>query len=289
MTTKKSRGNRLVSLFGLLAVSMVLVVGCAGLFQDQLIFFPDSIDEDEDLGWTGASEVFVEAEDGARIHGLMFETADEPRGVILYFHGNAGSVATWYRTGQRLTEHGVDVFLIDYRTYGKSTGEMSEQGLYMDGRASYDYLVDDRDYDPESVVVHGRSLGSAVATRVATEQPVGGVILETPFIDLKTLASDLYPFLVPTFLLRYELNNYERSPDIDVPTWVVQGTDDEIVPADHAEAVYRALGAPWDLTLIEGGRHNNLMSFTEYDRRLGEYFDDVLGQPRSDDEARAPD
>ncbi len=264
---------------------MVVMVGCAGLMQEQLIFFPDSIDPDEDLAWTGADEeVFVEADDGAQIHALLFETDGEARGVVLYFHGNAGSVASWYRIGPQLNRHGLDVLLVDYRTYGKSTGEMSEEGLYLDGQATYEHLVD-RGYRPESIIVHGRSLGSAVATRVATDYPVGAVVLETPFTNLGNLAGDLYPIPVPGWLLQYQFDNLGRAGDIEVPTWVVHGTEDQIVPVDHGRQIYDALEEPKQLTIIEGGGHNNLMSFTDYDRELAAFVDGVTDEPDEPDKA----
>ena len=273
---KKSKGRTMLIVAGAIAVSMVLSIGCAGFFQDQLIFFPETIDDDEDLSWTGASEeVFVEAEDGARIHGLYFEPSQPARGVVLFFHGNAGSVATWYQVARRLTRFGVDVFLIDYRTYGKSTGEMSEQGLYFDGDATYEHLIE-RGHDPESIVVHGRSLGAVVATHVATEHDVGAVILETPFTDLPSLADDLYPVPIPGWLLTYRFDNLSRAPHIDAPTWVVHGTDDEIVPVEHGRQIYDALPQRRHITILDGGRHNNLMSFTDYQQQLEYFLDDAF-------------
>ncbi len=257
-------------------VTALLLLGCAGMLQEQLIFFPESLDEEEDLSWTGAKEVFVDTEDGARIHGLLYE-ADEPRGVVLYFHGNAGSVASWADVARQLHRHGVDVFLIDYRTYGKSSGEMSEEGLYLDGEATYDYLVE-RGYSPHQIIVHGRSLGSAVATHVASDVPVGAVVLETPFTDLPSLARDLYLVPLPGWFFQYELDNLDRSQQVDAPTWVVHGTDDEVVPLDHGREVYARLGSPWKMTIIDGGRHNNLMSFGEYRRELAEFYDEILGE-----------
>lgn len=263
----------------IVAVSLIALLGCAGWLQQRLIFFPDHIDEQEDLSWTGGEEVFVEADDGARIHGLLFEADGDPRGVVLYFHGNAGSVASWYQVGHRLVDYGVDVFLVDYRTYGKSSGEMSEQGLYLDGEATYRYLVDDRAVDPERIVVHGRSLGSTVATHVAEQSPVAGVVLETPFTDLRALARDLYPFLpVPEWLVEFEFDNQTRSAGIDAPTWVVHGTEDEIVPPQHGEAIYESLAHGWELTMIDGGHHNNLMTFAAYRRDLQRFFNEVLGE-----------
>ena len=272
----KKTGTPVIATMVMIVLVLVSFVGCIGFWQDQLIFFPDTIDEDEDLSWTGASEeIFVDVEDGARIHGLFFDSQGPSTGVVLYFHGNAGSVASWYRTALKLTEYDVDVFLIDYRTYGKSTGDLSEQGLYLDGKAAYNYLIE-RGYAPDSIVVHGRSLGSAIASSVAAEYPVGALILETPFVSLMGLVEELYPFLMPRRLLRYELDNHGRVADIDAPTWVVHGTDDEVIPLSHGRRVFEALPNGWKMTVIEHGRHNNLMSFERYGEDASLFFQTVL-------------
>ena len=272
----KQRGKKLLYLTIITLVVTVSALGCAGLFQHRLIFFPDRLDKDEDLSWTGASEeVFVTTEDGARIHGLFFEAPRKSRGVVLYFHGNAGSVASWYQVALRLNHHDVDVFLVDYRTYGKSRGDLSEQGLYFDGEATYQYLID-RGYAPEEIVVHGRSLGGAVATWVTKKYPVGGLILETPFTDLPSLARDLYRIGLPQRLFRFRFDNLSRASDIDAPTWVVHGTEDGIVPLEHGRQVYEELPEAWKFTVIDGGGHNDLMSFEEYSRDLISFYDLVL-------------
>ena len=257
----------------ILIVITVSILGCAGWFQERMLFFPDKLDEDKDLQWTGASEeVFLDTEDGARIHGLFFEADRQARGVVLYFHGNAGSVASWYQVALELSQYEVDVLLIDYRTYGKSRGDMSEEGLYHDGQAAYDYLLE-QGIEPPSIVVHGRSVGSAVATYVAHKNEVGGLVLETPFTSLVTLASELYPFLAPRQLLRYEMDNLSRVVTIEAPTWVVHGTADRIVPVEHGRQVFEAGAGAWELTIIDGGGHNDLMDWPDYHRDLQRFYD----------------
>lgn len=263
------------TLIAVIFIAVCLAIGCVSMLQEQLIFFPEHLDEDTDLGFTAADEeVFVDTDDGARIHGLLYEADAESDWVVLYFHGNAGSVASWYQVGLRLKRHELDVFLIDYRTYGKSTGEMSEEGIYLDAKASYEELLH-RGYDAESILVYGRSLGSGPATWLATEYPVGALALETPFVDLPTLAGDLYKIPVPNWLLQYRFDNASRAENIDVPTWIVHGSDDRIVPAEHGFRLSRQLPNVWQMTLIEGGRHNDLMSFSEYDRALEGFLDEI--------------
>lgn len=272
----KSRGKRLAYLVIFMVVVGVSAMGCMSLFQDRLIFFPEPLDEDQDLGWTGASEeVFLDTRDGARIHGLLFDASEQSRGVVLYFHGNAGNVASWHQVATALERYDVDVLLIDYRTYGKSRGDLSEKGLYYDGEAAYEELLR-RDYDPGEIIVHGRSLGSAVATWVAYHHEVGGLVLETPFTDLVNLARELFPIGFPERLFRYRFDNMERVSEIDVPAWVVHGTKDEIVPTGHGQLVYEQLPNAWKMTIIDGGGHNNLMNFSEYERDLTAFYDVVF-------------
>ena len=259
----------LIPLLGL-ALLMSFLLAC----QRHLIFFPEDLSEHQNLQDTGADdEVFIQTEDGVTIHALWFEHDPvETSPTLLYFHGNAGNVVSWAPVARRFQAMGLNVLLVDYRGYGKSEGTISERGLYRDGRAAYRALRH-RQIEPQRIIVHGRSLGAAVATEVATTYPVAGVVLETPFTHLGDMARDLYRIRPPSWLLRFEFDNLERAPDIDAPTWVVHGTNDAIVPTDHGRAVYDALSNPWHLTIIDGGDHNNLMSFPDYQRDFQRFLD----------------
>ena len=260
----------------ILVLAMSLLLAC----QRHLIFFPDSLPPTANLQQTGADEqVYMDTEDGETIHALWFET-DSPHDsyTLLYFHGNAGNVVSWAPVARRFQNMGLNVLLVDYRGYGKSSGSISEDGLYLDGRAAYRALQH-RQIDPDKIIVHGRSLGAAVATELATARPIAGLVLETPFTHLGDMARDLYKVRPPSWLLRFEFDNLSRAAHIDTPTWVVHGTDDGIVPIDHGRAVYKALDNPWRMTVIDGGGHNDLMSFPHYQRDFLAFLDHLGESP----------
>lgn len=160
--------------------------------ERSFLYFPDRL-----LATTPAAvgvhaeEVWVEASDGVRLHGYWLPGRGER--ALVWMHGDAGNIGHRLPNARLLRDRfGLDQLLVDYRGYGRSQGWPSEAGLYRDGLAMYAATMA-RGYRPEQVVLYGRSLGAAVAVAVARQQPVGTVMLETPFLSIPTLARVLYP------------------------------------------------------------------------------------------------
>ena len=145
-------------------------------------------------------ELFLEAQDGAVINALHFK-AEAPKGVILYFHGNAGDLSRWGNITSYFVEKRYDVLVMDYRTYGKSTGELSEKALYDDALMCYSHLL--KTYDENDIIIYGRSLGTGMATYMASVKNPKQLILETPYYSLVDIAKRRFPILPVSLFMKY--------------------------------------------------------------------------------------
>src|SRR5688572_9084141 len=148
------------------AIIYLSVIFLAFLLQTRLIFFPSKLARDHSFRTDVPNEeVFLRTADNEQINGVFFRGSSEK--VVLYFHGNAGSLEGWQYVYDQFQELQLNVFMIDYRGYGKSTGSISERGLNTDGRAAYDYLIS-RGFSANNIIVYGRSLGSGIAVQLAS-------------------------------------------------------------------------------------------------------------------------
>jgi pimeloyl-ACP methyl ester carboxylesterase len=252
-----------------LVLAALLAAGTAMI--DRFIFFPEKLPRTYsfDLGGNDR-ELTISTEDGEELSGILF-AASRPRGVILYFHGNAGSLSSWRYVSGDIVPKGFDLLIIDYRGYGKSTGMISEEGLYRDAEASYEQLRS-LGWKESEIIVYGRSLGTGVALHLATTRKIRALVLEAPFTTLPDLASHLLPIPVPAFYIPYRFDNLGRAPDVKVPTLLLHGTRDELIPPDHSQKILDALACDKRLVLIRGGEHNDLTSFPEYHEALDAFL-----------------
>ena len=252
----------LLILFVLLNLYAIL---CGGLyfFQENLIFHPQQLPEDYVFDFKNPSEeVWLNASDGARLHGLHFKV-EQPKGVLLYFHGNAGSLARWGEIVSFFVEKQYEVVVMDYRQFGKSGGALSEDLLYEDSLLWYVFAKAQHPTIP--IISHGRSLGTTFATYVAATEDVDKLILETPFYSIENEASSRFSILPVQKLLKYQFLTYQFVNDVKAPITIYHGTDDTVVAYEHGKRLYDSIQQPHKtLVTIPNGGHNNLIQFPEY-------------------------
>ncbi len=243
---------------GLLLAGGLAFVSFYAHIERFFVFFPQAeLDfQPSDLGLR-AEEVLVPVADRVRIHGWYFPPPDTRAPVLLFCHGNAGNISHRLDNVQHLVRHGLGVLLFDYRGYGRSTGSPSEQGIYADGRAAYEHLVNERGVSPERIVVFGRSLGGAVAVEVALHHPVRGAILESAFTSTRGMARrmGISALLAPVLPAHY--NNLDKVGRLRVPTLFIHGRADEIVPFSMGEALYAAAAGPKAFLALDRAGHND--------------------------------
>jgi fermentation-respiration switch protein FrsA (DUF1100 family) len=249
-------------------IGLLLTVLLLRLFEDRMIFFPNVYAAgDWDVQGMGLNfeDVFFTTSDGVRIHGWWAAAQkDADQGAeapftILYFHGNAGNLTNRIENIVFLQQLPANVFAIDYRSYGKSEGPFpSEQGVYRDALAAYDYLVSEKGIPPEKIVVLGQSLGTVVAVEVASKQKVAGLILEAGFPSAARAAQLVMPVPGVQHLVRSRFDSAEKLKEIHVPVLVAHCTADPILPFSLGEELFAAANQPKTFLPYDAACHEPL-------------------------------
>jgi pimeloyl-ACP methyl ester carboxylesterase len=253
----------------LIAIASLYVIVFVALyfFQEKIIFMPEKLLQDYTYSFPGNFEEFnLKTDDGATLNALHFKVED-PKGVVLYFHGNAGELSRWGIVVQKFVEMQYDVVVMDYRMYGKSTGKRSENALYSDAQLFYDYVR--HRYPEDQIVVYGRSLGTTFATYVAAKNHPRKLILEAPFYSLDEVARERFPIYPVSWFLKYHFPTYKYLKQVKCPVVIFHGTDDYTVNYKNSQNLSKLL--PKDQLLfvtIPGGSHNTLTQSTIYKERL---------------------
>lgn len=250
----------LFRLFLGLFVLYLIGFGIIYSMQDRFIFQRQVLDPDHRFGHA-AQELYIPAGQDIRLNALLFKPEGTPKGLVLYFHGNRHSLDRWGRFVQFLINFGYEVLIFDYRGYGKSNGEPSEEGLYEDAEAVYDYA---RTHFPEKpLIYYGRSLGTGVATHLAAKHAPQKLVLETPFDELKNVVPAYFRFMLHIIPLRHAFRNNERLASITCPILILHGTQDPVVPLSSALGLKPLLKPGDQFRIVPGGRHNNLTRLDE--------------------------
>ena len=226
--------------------------------QRRLIYFPSRgpVPEAADV-IDGARDVTLETGDGLELGAWFVAPQGADKDVaVLVANGNAGNRSSRAPLAEALADEGLSVLLFDYRGYGGNDGSPSEEGIRMDVRAARAFLAENAARD--RIIYFGESLGAAVVTELATEFAPAGLLLRSPFTDLAAVGREHYPFLPVTLLLRDRFAVVENLEKLNVPTTVVYGANDTIVPPDQSRAVARAASVLVRAIEVEGAGHNDL-------------------------------
>ncbi len=237
-------------------------------FQEKLIFYPGKLSKDFKfkLGDSG-EEVWMKTADGQSINALFYR-GHRPE-VILYFHGNAGDLSGWQFVAEDFTDQGFNILIIDYRGYGKSSGKISEHGFYEDANAAYHYLLNETKFTGDKIIVYGRSIGTGVAVELASKKKIKALILESPYSSFSKLANEKIPFFFPGLYVRAKFNNLTKINSIKAPIVFIHGSNDTLIPQTHTEFLYQTRKEKKYKIIIEGGGHNDLNSFADYQNFIG--------------------
>ena len=215
-------------------------------------------------GLSDAREIRIETADGLRL--LSWYQAPQPgRPVVIYFHGNAGTVAERAYKAAIFGAQGTGFLLAEYRGYGGNPGKPTEAGLYEDARANLAWLKA-QGIEPESTIIYGESLGTGVATQAAWElalagTPARGLILEAPFTSMVDVAAVLYSWLPVRRLIHDTYDSLAKIAKIDAPLLVIHGTADRTVPFDQGQRLFAAATEPKDGAWLTGAGHANVYDF----------------------------
>jgi len=238
--------------------------------QEKMIFLPRPLDPQHEYSFEQNFEEFnLQTADGAVLNALYFPV-DNPKGLILYYHGNAGNLDRWGRIVSYFPPQGYAVIVMDYRGYGKSQGKRNEQNLRKDALLFYAHAKN-RGFEDQNILVYGRSLGASLATYVASKENPSQLVLETPFYNLTDVAQHRFPFLPVQRLLKYRFPSNEFIKDVHCPVTIFHGTEDQVVPLESGKKLFETIGEnPAKFYTIEGGRHNDLIEFESFREGLAE-------------------
>jgi uncharacterized protein len=227
--------------------------------QRRLIYFPFPAQVPRaEAVVAGAREVTLRTVDGLALGGWLVEACEPDRGVaVLVANGNAGNRSLRAPLARALASAGLAVLLFDYRGYGGNPGRPSEQGLARDVRAAHRFLAEEAEVAPARLLYYGESLGAAVVSELATEHPPAGLVLRSPFVDLASVGRVHYPFLPVRTLLRDRYPLADQLAGVKVPTTVVYGSRDSIVPPEQSRAVAAVAAGETRVVEIAGADHND--------------------------------
>ena len=271
-------------------VVVVLLVMAWGL-QRRLIYFPDRTKPPPAaVVVPDATDVDLRTDDGLALGAWYMPAADPDRQMtVLVAPGNGGNREGRAPLARALARRGLGVLLFDYRGYGGNEGNPTEPGLALDVRAARQFLLGQQ-VPANRILYFGESLGTAVVTELATEHPPAGMLLRSPFVDLASMASVHYPFLPARALLRDRFPVADQLARVDVPTTVVYGGADSIVPPRQSRAVAEAAGRLQQLVEVDGADHNGraLLDGDLLITAVVELAERAAGSPDAGDPRRRP-
>ncbi|MFC1902025.1 alpha/beta hydrolase [Chloroflexota bacterium] len=215
-------------------------------------------------------------EDKVKLSG-WFIPIEGASGVVLFCHGNAGNISHRLESIEIFHRLGLNVFIFDYRGYGRSEGKPSEIGTHRDVEAVWQYLVEERQVSPNRIVVFGRSLGGAVAAWLAHKYTPAILILESSFTSVPDIAGKLYPYLPVRLLSRFKYNTAEYLDEVDAPVLIVHSREDETMPFSHGKRLFERARGPKEFLEISG-THNEgfITSGKHYEEGLNAFISEHL-------------
>ncbi len=254
-------------------LALVLLYGgvCLWVYsnQENWIFRPDKLTPEVDLALSPPHvERWFEVENGISLDAAHLKVND-PKGLILYHHGNSGDLTEWKKVADLFLPHGFDVLVYDYRGYGRSGAKIeSEEQLYRDGLKIYQQMK--QEYVEERILLYGRSLGTGIASYIAANAQPGCLILETPFYSMKDLVRRYHPWLPLSSILKYPLRNDLHLEKVSCPIHIFHGDRDRVTDHRSALRLKKFLKPNDRFHTIQGGHHEDLSKFDAFHEALKE-------------------
>ncbi|HEU4496373.1 MAG TPA: alpha/beta fold hydrolase [Flavobacterium sp.] len=262
----KSIGQILLYLISLFAVIYLLAISYIYFNQEQMIFKPKYLSQDYKFNFNqNFEELKLASFDGSNLNGLLFKS-EQPKGLIFYLHGNAGALDTWGNIAEVYTELGYDIFILDYRGFGKSEGKIeSEEQFHEDISKAYDVMK--KKYNEDKIIIIGYSIGSGPAVKLALDSSPKMLILQTPYYNFNELASSRFPF-VPNFLKKYNFETDKIISRVKVPIFIFHGEKDNLITPDNSQKLFNLIKKDKHLYILKNQEHIGMNENQEYKREL---------------------
>jgi fermentation-respiration switch protein FrsA (DUF1100 family) len=251
---KKYLLSTLAGLAGMGALFIVLLVGCENGIIYHPVKYPEGLWDTSNMPLP-VQDVWFEAKDGVKLHG-WYVPSEEAIATLLFFHGNAGNITHRLENIFFLHHLKLNVFIFDYRGFGRSEGDPDEDGIQLDSQAAYDTVLARPGVSLSSLFIFGRSLGGVFAAYTASKNPAAGLILESTFTNAVDLADELIPIL-PGWFISAELNTQGYVANLKLPKLFIHGTRDNLIPFTMGRELYKAAAEPKEFYAVVGAGHNN--------------------------------
>lgn len=276
MVPKKRTGLKKILRSVLRILVPVYVLLCVWVYTmlDDMIYYPVKLDDNSAIVKVYKQyEIMIES-DGVELYGWFINRGMEK--LIIYYGGNGEDISMGineFKYNLKAFDQ-YSILLMNYRGYGKSHGEPSQDNLYNDAINVFDHICGEMKISPENVTVFGRSLGSSVAVYVASKREVGKVVLVTPFDSIRNLAKRSLPFLPMRLLVREPYDSSAYAREVEVPSLILIGGQDNMIPLKNSMNLAKSWGGEAKTRVIKNGNHNDIHIFDEYWEAVNEYIGD---------------
>ena len=224
-------------------------------------------------------DIFFLTDDNLRLNG-WFIPSENPQGTLLFCHGNAGNISHRVEIIDIFRKLNLNVFIFDYRGYGRSQGIPNEQGLYQDAQAAYQYLLSRPDVDKEAIVIYGKSIGANVAINLASKVDAACLISEGGFTSAYDMGKKLFPYLPIKWMITVKYDALEKIKDITIPKLIIHSKDDEIIPFRLGERLFEAAPQPKEFYQMRGSHNEAIfMNKEEYSSRVNNFLSKYPPRP----------
>jgi alpha-beta hydrolase superfamily lysophospholipase len=246
-----------------------VIIGIALYFlQEKFLFHPEKLPEDHVFNFSiPFKEINLAINNEKNLSIVWFTVPDSIcKGVVLYFHGNMKNIERYATYASNFTKNNYEVWMIDYPGFGKSNGERSEQIIYADAKELYKMAR--ARFGKDSIIFYGKSIGTGIASYLASVKDCKRLILETPYWSIEALFAH-YAFIYPVgWMSKYHFPTYKYFEKVDAPITIFHGTNDEVIPYNQSKRLIKIAKPDAELITIENGKHNNLNDFPLFHQKL---------------------
>jgi len=261
-------------------IASFLIFAYLRYFERKGIYYPtrEIISSPANIGLK-YEDVYFNTNDNLRLNG-WFIPAENPRGTILFCHGNAGNISHRVEIIEIFNKLNLNVFIFDYRGYGRSQGIPTEQGLYQDAEAAYKYLLSRKDVDKEKIIIYGKSIGANVAVNLASRVKAAALIFQAAFTSAYDMGRKLFPYLPIKWVITIKYDAREKIRNIIIPKLIIHSQDDEIIPFWMGKKLFEIASEPKEFYPLQGAHNEAIfMAGEKYRLRLDNFLSKYLPRP----------